>query len=138
MAKYSAFGTALTKGAYPGTEVAQVTNISGPSLSLDTVDVTEHDGAGWEEHVATILRSGTVTIDIVYDPNAATHKNASGGLIYDLVNRVNGVWNIVFPTTPVSHISFNGFVTAFNPTAPVEGALTASVTFKPTGAVTLP
>ena len=138
MTKYSAFGTKITKGAYPGVEVAQVTNISGPGISLDTTDVSEHDGDGWEEHVAGILRSGTVTVDIVYDPAHATHKNAAGGLIYALVNRVNGIWNIVFPTTPVSHISFNGFVTAFNPTAPVEGALTASVTFKPTGAVTLP
>lgn len=138
MAKYSAFGTALTKGAYPGTEVAQVTNISGPSISLDTVDVTEHDGAGWEEVVATILRSGTVTIDIVYDPSAATHKNATGGLLYELVQRTSGVWNIVFPTTPVKYITFNAFVTGFTPGAPVEGALTASVTLKPTGAVTLP
>ena len=138
MAKYSAFGTALTKGAYPGTEVAQVTNISGPSLSLDTVDVTEHDGAGWEEHVATILRSGTVTIDIVYDPNAATHKNASGGLLYSLAGRTAEIWNIVFPSTPVKYFTFSAFVTGFTPGAPVDGALTASVTLKPTGAVTLP
>ena len=61
MTKYAAYGTALTKGAYPGTEVAQVTSISGPGISLDTVDVTEHDGDGWEEVVATILRSGEVT-----------------------------------------------------------------------------
>lgn len=138
MAKYSSFGTALTKGSYPGTEVAQVTNISGLNVSLDTTDVTEHDGTGWEEHVATILRSGTVTIDIVYDPNDATHKNASGGLIYDLVNRVLGTWNIVFPTTPVAYASFSAYVTGFTPSAPVDGALTASVTLKPTGAVTLP
>jgi len=138
MAKYSAFGTALTKGAYPGVEVAQVTNISGPSLTLDTTDVTEHDGTGWEEHIATILRSGTVTIDIVYDPNAATHKNASGGVLYDLVTRTSGIWNIVFPSNPVKYITFTGFVTGFTPSAPVDGALTASVTFKPTGAVTLP
>ena len=138
MAKYSSFGTALTKGSYPGTEVAQVTNISGLNVSLDTTDVTEHDGTGWEEHVATILRSGTVTIDIVYDPKEATHKNAVGGLIYDLANRVLGTWNIVFPTSPVKYISFSAFVTGFTPSAPVDGALTASVTLKPSGAVTLP
>lgn len=139
MTKYSAFGTALIKGTYPGgTEVAQVTNISGPGISLDTTDVTEHDGGGWEEVVATILRSGTVTVDIVYDPAAATHKNATGGLLYDLVNRVKGTWNIVFPTTPVAYFTFDAFVTGFNPSAPVDGALTASVTLKPTGAITLP
>jgi len=138
MAKYSAFGTMLTRGAYPGVEVAQVTSISGPSISLDTTDVTEHDGTGWEELVATILRSGTVTADIVYDPNAATHKNASGGLLYDLAQRASSVWNVVFPTTPVAYITFTGYVTGFTPNAPVDGALTASVTIKPTGTVTLP
>lgn len=138
MTKYSAFGTALTKGTYPGTEVAQVTNINGPSISLDTVDVSEHDGDGWEEHVATILRSGTVTLDIVYDPNDATHKNASGGLLYDMTQRVAGVWNLVFPTTPTKYFTFTAYVTGFTPSAPVDGALTASVTLKPTGLVTLP
>lgn len=138
MTKYSAFGTALTKGTYPGVEVAQVTNISGLSISLDTVDVSEHDGDGWEEHVATILRSGTVTLDIVYDPNDATHKNANGGLLYDMTQRIAGVWNLVFPTTPTKHFAFTAYVTGFTPSAPVDGALTASVTLKPTGLVTLP
>lgn len=137
MTKYSAYGTKLTKGAYPGTEVAQVTNISGPNLSLDTVDVTEHDGDGWEEHVATILRSGTISLDIVYDPDANTHKYANGGLLYDLGNRVLGTWNIVFPTTPVRYYTFSAYVTGFNPAAPVDGALTAGVTLKPSGKVTL-
>lgn len=138
MTKYSAFGTALTKGTYPGVEVAQVTNISGLSISLDTVDVSEHDGDGWEEHVATILRSGTVTLDIVYDPNDATHKNANGGLLYDMTQRVAGTWNLVFPTTPTKYFAFAAYVTGFTPSAPVDGALTASVTLKPTGLVTLP
>jgi len=138
MTKYSAFGTALTKGTYPGTEVAQVTNISGLSISLDTVDVSEHDGDGWEEHIATILRSGTVTLDIVYDPSENTHKNASGGLLYDLTQRTAGTWNLVFPTTPTKYFTFTAYVTGFTPSAPVDGALTASVTLKPTGLVTLP
>ena len=138
MTKYSAFGTALTKGTYPGVEIAQVTNISGLSISLDTVDVSEHDGDGWEEHVATILRSGTVTLDIVYDPNDATHKNANGGLLYDMTQRIAGVWNLVFPTTPTKYFTFTAYVTGFTPSAPVDGALTASVTLKPTGLVTLP
>lgn len=138
MTKYSAFGTALTKGTYPGVEVAQVTNISGPGISLDTVDVSEHDGDGWEEHIATILRSGTVTLDIVYDPSENTHKNASGGLLYDLTQRTAGKWNLVFPTTPTKYFTFTAYVTGFTPSAPVDGALTASVTLKPTGLVTLP
>lgn len=133
MTKYSAYGTALKRGTV---EIAQVTSISGPGISLDTVDVTEHDGSGWEEVVPTILRSGEVTLEIAYDPADTTHKNASGGLLYDLVQRASSVYTLTFPS---SHSwSFSAYVTGFEPSAPVDGALTASVTLKITGAVTLP
>jgi predicted secreted protein len=133
MTKYSAFGTALKRGAV---EIAGVTNISGPGLSLDTEDVTSHDSANyWEEHVGTILRSGEITLDIVYDPAAATHKNASGGLLYDMEQRATNTYSLVFPNA--TEWSFSALVTGFEPDAPVDGALTASVTLKLTGDVTL-
>jgi len=136
MTKYAAWGTALMRGAV---EIAQVTNISGPGISLDTVDVTEHDSAtAWEEVVATILRSGEITIDIVYDPNAATHKNATGGLLNDLTTRTATTYSIVFPTAPAVTWTFtNCYVIGFEPSMPVDGALTASVTLKPTGAINI-
>lgn len=134
MTKYAAYGTEFKRGA---TEIAQVKNISGPGLSLDTEDVTSHDStSGWEEVVGTILRSGEVTLEIVYDPAAATHKYASGGLLYDLVSRTATTFSIVFPGAATW--SFSALVTGFEPSAPVEGALTASVTLKVTGAVTVP
>jgi len=135
MAKYSAYGTALLRGAV---EIAQVTSVSGPGITLDTVDVTEHDGVGWEEVVPTILRSGEITLELAYDPAEATHKYASGGLLYDLVQRTSTAYTLRFPTSPIASWTFNAYVTAFEPSAPVDGALTASVTLKITGAVTLP
>jgi len=135
MAKYSAFGCALKRGA---TAIANVTNISGPGLSLDTEDVTSHDSTGgWEEVVGTILRSGEVTLDIVYDPDNATHKYASAGLLHDLVSRTAQTYNLYFSDSTPATWSFSALVTGFQPGMPVNGALTASVTLKPTGAVTL-
>lgn len=135
MAKYAAFGCALKRGA---TAIANVTNISGPSLSLDTEDVTSHDSTGgWEEVVGTILRSGDVTLDIIYDPDNATHKNAAAGLIADLVSRTATTYNLYFSDATPATWAFSAFVTGFNPSAPVGGALTASVSFKITGAPTL-
>ena len=135
MSKYDAFGTLLKRGAVT---IAQVANISGPGLSLDTEDVTTHDSTNaWEEVVATILRSGEVTLDLVYDPAAVTHKNASGGLIYDLVQRASTTYSITFPDTAGSVWSFTCYVTGFEPGAPHDGALTASVKLKLTGDVTL-
>ena len=134
--KYAAFGCALKKG---GTEYAGVTNIAGPELSLDTADVTSHDStAAWEEHVGTILRSGNLTLDIVYDPADATHKYAAGGLLYDLVQRAEIALTLVFSDVGTTTWTFaKVLVIGFTPTAPVGEALTASVTIKPTGPVTL-
>jgi hypothetical protein len=135
MAKYAAFGTLFKRGA---TAIGQVSNISGPGLKLDTQDVTTHDSSsGWEEVVGTILRSGEVKLDIVYDPNLATHKNAAGGLIADLISKTPQTYNLVFPSSPAATWSFSALVTGFEPGAPSDGALTASVTLKITGAPTL-
>lgn len=135
MAKYDAFGIALKKA---GTAYANVRSISGPGLSLDVEDVTSHDSTGgWEEVVATILRSGEITLEIVYDPAHATHKYAAGGLLYDLVQRTAIEFTLVFPDAGTTTWTFDAFVTGFEPSGPVEGALTAAVKFKLTGQPTL-
>ena len=135
MAKFAAYGCLLKKA---GTAYANVTNISGPGLSLDTEDVTSHDStAAWEEHVATILRSGEVTLDLVYDPANATHKYAAGGLLYDMVSRTAVALTLEFSDTATTTWSFNAFVTGFEPGMPVDGALTASASLKLTGQPTL-
>ena len=135
MAKYAAFGCALKKG---GTEYAGVTNISGSGLSLDTVDVTSHDSTGaWEEVVGTILRSGEISLDLVYDPADATHKYAAGGLLYDLVSRTAIALTLEFSDTATTTWSFNALVTGFEPGMPVDGFLSASATLKLTGQPTL-
>ena len=136
--KYSAYGTTLKRGGTGGTAIAQIQSISGPGLSLDTEDVTSHDSTGgWEEVVGTILRSGEVTMDLLYDPNAATHKNASGGLLSDLASRASQTYAITFPSSPAVSWTFTAFVTGFEPSMPHDGALTASVTMKLTGQPTL-
>ena len=139
MAKYGAYGTKLYRGtSAAGTLIAQVSSISGPGLSLDTEDVTSHDSTGaWEEVVGTILRSGEVSLDLVYDPANATHKYASGGLLHDLVSRAAVAYTLEFPDTAGTEWAFNALVTGFEPDAPVDGALTATAKMKITGQPTL-
>ena len=133
--KFAAFGCALKND---GTAYAGVTNMSGPSLSVDMVDVTSHASTGaWEESVASILRSGDISLDIVYDPADATHKYAAGGLLYDLVSRTAVALTLVFSDTASTTWSFNAFVTGFTPSMPVGGFLGASVSLKITGQPTL-
>lgn len=129
--KISAYGTTLVMN---GDDIAQVTNISGPSFGLDTVDVTTHDQANaWEQHIATLLRSGTVTVDIVYDPDLSSHADTLGAM----VGKDAESFELNFPDPAKSQYLFDAFVTGFTPSAPVDGALTASVTLKITGEPTL-
>ncbi len=135
MAKISAFGTQLLRGAL---EIAQVEGISGPDLSLDTEDVTTHDSPNaWEEHVGTILRSGEVTLDLVFDPAEVTHRNQATGLIHDMISREEVTYSLVFPTVAPITWTFNALVTGFSPDAPHSGALRASASLKLTGEPTL-
>jgi predicted secreted protein len=130
----AARGTTLTGAG--GSAIANITSISGPGLALDTEDVTAHDSTGgWEEVVPTILRSGEVSLDINYDPAAATHKNTALGLLHMLINRTLTAWTIA---GPMGAWTFSAYVTKFEPSAPYDGKLTASVTLKVTGAVTAP
>lgn len=119
------------------TTIAEVRDISGPALGQDTADVTSHDSTGgWEEHIGTILRSGEVTFDVNYIPTDSTH-DASAGLINDMENRTLRNFQLVFPDGSSTTWSFAALVTGFEPGAPVDGELTASVTLTPSGQPTL-
>jgi len=127
MTKYSAFGTALVKG---GDEIANVRNISGPALSLDVVDVTTHDSTdAWEEVVATILRTGQVTLELVFDAGDLSHIDLLGGL----VGKEFDDFEIWFPDDDFTSFQFVAFVVGFNPSTPHDGAITASLALKVTG-----
>jgi predicted secreted protein len=137
----NAFGTLLKIGDGGGSEVfttiAEVTNISGPSLSLDTIEVTNHSSTnGWKERIAGLLDAGEVTFDINYLPTDATHS-FSAGLVKDMVNRTKRNFKIVFPNTGNTTWTFSAFVTKFQPKAPTNDRLTASVSLMITGQPTL-
>jgi predicted secreted protein len=140
MAKISAFGTVLSMGdgdtpTEGFDDVANVVKIGGPGLSLDTEDVTTHDSTNaWEEHVPTILRSGEMTLDIIYDPNEGTHDATDG-----LISKADGktLTNFIMTFPDATEWEFAAYVTGFEPDGSHDGALTASVSLKITGQPTL-
>ncbi len=139
MSKYAAYGTVLEMGATgSAVEIAGVRNISGPELSLDTVDVTTHDSTGsWEEVVGTILRTGELTLEIIYDPADDTH-DATAGLVDVYENKTLTQFALTFPDDDTTTLTLpQTYVTGFTPGAPVDGDLTASVKIKTTGSPTL-
>ena len=114
-------------------EVAQVTNISGPGLGLDTEDVTTHDStAAWEEVVGTILRSGEISLDLVFDPADDT-QDAVLGLVYRLEDKVYSFFKLIFSDAASTEWESEGYVIGFEPSASVGGALTGVAKIKITG-----
>ncbi len=137
----SAFGTLLKIGDGGGPEafttIAEVTDIKGPGLSMDAVEVTSHDSPNAvKEKIAGLKEVGELTFSINYVPTAATH-NATTGLIRDWKNRTKRNFQLVFPDTGATTWSFAALVTNFQPTAPVDGKLAADVTLTPAGDATL-
>lgn len=142
MAKYSAFGTQLKIGSTSGsggTAIAAVTSIDGPELTLETIDVTTHDSPnGFREFIGGLKDAGEVSMELAFDPANATHKNASGGLLYALLNRSVTEFTLVLPSSPSVSWYFNALVTQFQVQAPIDDKLPANVTLKITGAPTIP
>lgn len=130
----AAIGTLLKVGDGAASEafttLAEVTNISGPALGLDMVDVTNHSSPNYtEEKIPTIKRLGDVTLDISYVPTQATH-NATTGLINDWENRTKRNFQIVTPDSTT--LAFAAYVSGFEPSYPVDGKIAASVTLSVT------
>ena len=131
MAKYAAVGVQFRRATVV---IAQVRSISGWGLSMDTIDVTSHDSTGaWREFVAGLIDGGEITLDLVFDPDNTGHTN----LRTDLTSRTSNTYDVRFVDPTPQIWSFTGFVTAFSPDASVDGDLTASVTIKATGAITV-
>lgn len=119
------------------TTIAHVRSINGLNLSLDTIDVTDYDSPNrWEEHVGTILRSGTLDLEIHFIPDDGTHDSTTG-LISKMTARTLTNFQLILPTSPAVQWDFAALVTGVNVVLPHDGAVTARVTLKPSGQPTL-
>ena len=122
------------------TSIAQVLSISGPSLSRETIDTTDADSTNdWRTFIASYIDGGEITLEINYDPDTATHETTAGILedFGDAIETTPTKYQLEFPTSPVTNFQFSASVTGFETSAPHDGVLTASVTYKVMGAVTL-
>ena len=146
MSGYSAFGTvwgvstgisALDLTTNPSTwdYIGDLTNISGPSLTVDTIDVTAHDSAdSFREYAAGVIDGGDLTLE-------GNFIDAAGGVeITDLIDTRDIVSHIVkFPTTgtstEVNYESwlFTGAVVNFETQAPHDGKIGFNASVKLSG-----
>ncbi len=132
-----AFGTLLKRGDGGGSEafttIAEVTALSGPTLTRETIDVTHHGSASQHrEHIGSLKDSGDVSFSINWQPdlNSAAGHGVTNGLLKDYKDATRRNFQVVWPDTSSTTFAFTGVITSLSPTAPIDGALTADVTIK--------
>ncbi|MDT3395433.1 phage tail tube protein [Streptomyces sp. B1866] len=136
MAGLDAFGTQLQRSdmATPTatfTAIANVTSITPPALARETLDTTTHGSPdGWREYIGGLKDGGEVSIDINYDPRLHDQLAADFG---DANPRD---YKVVWPGT-LGSWSFAAVMTGFQPSAPHDDKLSATVTFQVSGEPTL-
>lgn len=125
--------TAGSAGSYQ--TIAEVGDITGPSLKAQMEDVTNHSSAGgYEEKIPTTLSLGQIKFPINFIPTDASHSY-SAGLVKKWNDKTLTYFNLVFPDT--TNWEFTGYVEQIDFKAPVKGKLSADVTITPTGQPTL-
>ena len=130
-----AFGSVFKYEGPPEVEVAELTNISGPSLSADTIEVTSHDSTSrYREFLQGIRDGGEITVE-----GNSVSGNAGQARVYShyLSDTAGGVQKVVIALNDGSYWLASCIVTNFQPTdAPYDGKIPFSATFKVTGVPT--
>lgn len=131
MTGMDAFGTTFARGdGTTPTEVfttlAGVSNIGGPGMSRETIDVTAHDSPdGYREFIGGLRDAGEISIDLNYRPEV--HDSLVEDL--DAENPIN--YKLTFPDG--TEWAFPAILTEFEPEAPIDDKLAASATYKVSG-----
>lgn len=136
MAGFSAFGAQFQRGdGGTPTEVfatiGEATNISGPSLDRNVIDVTSHDSPDrYMEYVGGLIDTGEVTFTVNWDP--AIHVS----LISDFQDPTPRNYRIVLASPPGGTWDFAAFITGMSHEYPHDDKMSADFTFKISGAPT--
>ena len=125
-------GNAATPEVF--TAIAEIVTLSGPPLARDMEDVTNHDStAGWEEALPTVLRSGSISLELNYQPAIATHAQ----LVDDLESGTAHNYQLIFSDVGLTTWTLRCFMESVSIEAPAAGKLACTVTLKITGQPTL-
>jgi len=115
------------------TTIAELRDITPPPLTRNPIETTSHNEAE-ESFVVGIRRKGEFTFSIGYVGSLATHNEATG-LTKAWLDGSRDIYKITFPDNTIW--LFSGYVTNIAPSAPVDDGLTADVTIRPTGIMTI-
>jgi len=118
-------GTTITFGTTGYS--AGIISVDGPGLERDAIDATLMSTTSAKEYiVATLYDAGTLELTVEHDPAVDPPiSNAAETITIDWAGSGVGTW------------SFSGFCTGYKPGAAIGERMTASMSVKATGAVTM-
>jgi len=123
----SAYGTAVT---WHGHDIGFMTNISGPDIKMDTIDISSHDSTDdYREYVAGMLDGGDISIDVHFIPGNTTGQAT---FLTDLHARTEQ--EVVITLPDLSNWTFQALPTGMGPfTYNYDGSVETTLTMKVTG-----
>lgn len=112
--------------------IAEVNSITGPGMTRDTIDVTSLDSTGgYREFIAGFRDGGTVALGMNFS------RDTYETMLADFESDVIQNYEIVLPDDDNTSLEFQGFVTEAPLTIPTDDKVTADITIKISGPVTL-
>lgn len=132
---FAGVGTKFYKGVFGvGTPVAiaEVNSITGPNATRNQIDATSLDSVdGYKEYIGGFRDGGEVTLNMNF-------TNQTYGLMHnDFEDDTLMNYYIVMPDTSATRLDFSGFVQSLGFSVPTDDKVTADVTIKVSGPVTL-
>lgn len=127
-------GTVVRKwdGVSAWDNIAEVTNISGPGMSREMIDVTSLDSTGgYREFIAGFRDAGTIVLSMNFTRAGLDMFQA------DFEDDTSKNYEIVLPDDDATSLEFEGLVQEFPLTVPTDSQITMEVTIKITGPVTV-
>jgi hypothetical protein len=131
----SAHGTLIARqagGVGAFVDIGEVMDITPPEFSRNVIDTTTHND-DIDQSTLGVLRRGELKFGINFIASGAiggTHNHLTG-LYQSIIDHAKEGWRITFPDGDVW--IFSGGVSNISKKAPVDGALTADVSIRPSG-----
>jgi predicted secreted protein len=120
-------GTVFNRNSSP---LAEVTNITGPTMTRDFIDVTSLDSTGgYREFISGFRDAGTVSLNMNFTETTYLLIKE------DFETPTTQNYSIVLANSEATDISFDGLVTECPITIPTDDKISCDVTIKITGIV---
>ena len=123
--------------------VANVGDLTGPSLAGAVVDVTSHStGNPWRNKIVTLLDPGSITAPLFFIPNDSGHQRLQSVFVnrgLPTAPQSPADWKLSFPTVPARQVySFSAYLSKFNLDMKVADVVRATIELMLTGEPAFP